>query len=380
MHRNSKLAARNAVTDMGNKTPLYDQHVAMGAKMVDFAGWELPLHYGSQIEEHRQVRTDAGMFDVSHMVVSDIEGGATREFLRRLAANNVDKLRTRGQALYSCMLNDNGGVIDDLIFYFIGERLFRVVTNSATRDKDLGWFRRLARECGDVVVTERRDLAMIAVQGPQARAKVGAALGEAVRERVAVLKPFTATMVGELFIAATGYTGEDGVEIIVPNDEAAAVWRRLARTQVTPAGLGARDTLRLEAGMSLYGADMDESTTPLESGLAWTVAWDPPQRRFTGRPVLEQQRARGIARKLVGLVLEEKGVLRNHQKVVCDEGREGSITSGSYSPTLGAAIAFARVPAGVQIGTRCQVDMRGKMATARVVKFPFVRHGKSCVT
>jgi aminomethyltransferase len=365
---------------MSNKTPLYDQHIAMGAKMVDFAGWEMPLHYGSQIEEHRQVRTGAGMFDVSHMVVSDLKGSAAREFLRRLAANNVDKLRTPGKALYSCMLNDAGGVIDDLIFYFMGENSFRVVTNAATREKDLEWFQNLARECGDVVVTARSDLAMIAVQGPQARTKVATALGEAVREHVERLKPFTATTIGDLFIAATGYTGEDGVEIMVPNERAPAIWQQLAQARVTPAGLGARDTLRLEAGMSLCGADMDESTTPLESGLAWTVAWDPPERQFIGRTALARQRDQGIASKLVGLVLEDKGVLRNHQQVVCDGQRAGSITSGSYSPTLGASVAFAPLPARVEIRARCQVDMRAKMATARIVKLPFVRHGKSYVT
>ncbi len=349
----------------------------MGAKIVDFGGWDMPLHYGSQVEEHHKVRQAVGMFDVSHMTVVDLTDGDLRGFLRVLLANNVDKLTTPGKALYTCMLNQQGGVMDDLIVYFLTEKWFRLVVNAATRKKDLAWITGRALDF-KVNVIERPELAMIAVQGPEARAKVGEALENEARKAASGLEPFSAVTIGELFIARTGYTGEDGCEIILPADTALALWQNLYDAGVAPIGLGARDTLRLEAGMNLYGADMDETTTPLEAGLAWTVAWEPVTRKFIGRERLEKQKAQGVARKLVGLVLEGKGVLRNHQKVHCESG-EGEITSGSFSPTLNESIAFGRVPAAVQTGDRCQVEMRDKWVEARVVKYPFVRNGKSCL-
>jgi aminomethyltransferase len=361
---------------MGHRTPLYEKHLEANAKMVDFGGWDMPLHYGSQIEEHRRVREDAGMFDVSHMTVVDLKGAEVRDYLRLLLANNVDRLKTRGKALYSCMLNAEGGVIDDLIVYYLDDQWYRMVVNAATREKDLAWLRAAAKKFDDVSVTERDDLAMIAVQGPHAKEKVYEAMGDAVREAMANVKPFNAVTVGELFIATTGYTGEEGFEIILPAKAAPFTWQMLLDAGVAPIGLGARDTLRLEAGMNLYGSDMDEHTTPLESNLSWTVAWNPEDRVFIGREALEAVKA-APPRKLVGLVLEDKGVLRGHQKVYCDGAGEGEITSGSFSPTLGRSIAFARVPVGT--GEEVEVDIRGKRMVARVVKIPFVRNGKSSV-
>lgn len=358
---------------MNNKTPLYDEHLKANAKIVDFAGWDMPIHYGSQIEEHHQVRRDAGMFDVSHMTIVDLTGERVREFLHLLVANNVDKLKP-SQALYTCMLNPQGGVIDDLIIYFMNEQWFRLVVNAATREKDVAWINRWAASF-QVKVTERAELAMIAVQGPTARSKVYEVLDAPTRTAAAALEPFYAANVGDLFIGRTGYTGEDGFEILLPGTQAVAIWRALLKVGVKPVGLGARDTLRLEAGMNLYGADMDETTTPLESGLAWTVAWEPRSRVFIGRDVLDKQKAEGVQRKLVGLILDEKGVLRNHQKVAAEGVGEGEITSGSFSPTLGKAIALARVPA--QTGTSCLVEIRGKMVAASIVKPPFVRNGKA---
>jgi aminomethyltransferase len=363
---------------MGLKTPLYDTHLAAGAKIVDFGGWDMPLHYGSQLEEHHAVRRDCGIFDVSHMNVIDVKGAAVREFLQLLVANDVGKLKTPGKALYTCMLNAKGGVIDDLIIYYLDDQWYRIVSNAGTREKDMAWIRDVAERVGQVKITQRDDLAMIAVQGPNAKEKVYAALGESLREKAGALKPFFAASVGELFVATTGYTGEDGFEIILPARIVAATWQKLIEAGVKPAGLGARDTLRLEAGMNLYGNDMDETTTPLESGLAWTVALSPPERGFIGREVLDQQRKNGVTRELVGLLLEGKGVLRGHQKVFCN-GAEGDITSGTYSPTLERSIALARVPAGVVIGSMVEVDIRGRREPARVVKYPFVRHGKSCL-
>jgi aminomethyltransferase len=359
---------------MTQQTLLNASHRKLGAKMVDFGGWDMPLNYGSQIEEHHVVRRDAGMFDVSHMTVVDLHGPRTREFLRRLFANSVDKLKVSGKALYSCMLNDDGGVIDDLIVYYLSEDFFRVVVNAATHDKDLAWIGQQAKPF-DVKVIERADLSMIAVQGPNARVKVQSLLSDQVRKAAAKIGKFSTTEGDGLFIARTGYTGEDGYEIIVPGVEAVALWDKLLAAGVAPAGLGARDTLRLEAGMNLYGQDMDETITPWEAGLAWTVSLE-PGRDFIGRAALERQKADGVPRAMVGLVMDDKGVLRHGQRVVTPNG-DGEILSGTFSPTLGKAIAFARVPADV--GVSVEVDIRGKLVPVRVVKYPFVRDGKACI-
>ena len=360
---------------MGKHTVLYDTHVAAGARMVDFGGWDMPVNYGSQIEEHHAVRRDAGMFDVSHMTVVDLEGAKTREFLRMLLANDVDKLRVPGKALYSCMLDEKGGIIDDLIVYFLRDDWFRMVVNAATHDKDMAWIGEQA-QAFDVQINER-DLAMIAVQGPKAREKAAQALPTDARAAALALKPFMALKFGGFFIARTGYTGEDGFEIMLPPGQAAALWQALIAQDVVPCGLGARDTLRLEAAMNLYGQDMDENVTPLESGLDWTIAWEPAGRVFIGRYALEAQRDAGIKRKFVGLILEDKGVMRSHQKVLVGGGDTGEITSGTFSPTLEHSIALARVP--VSTGDSVQVDIRGKPSKARVVKPPFVRNGKILV-
>jgi len=358
---------------MSKKTPLYDQHLAAGARIVDFGGWDMPLHYGSQKDEHHAVRERAGVFDVSHMTIVDLSGERVRDFLRQLLANDVAKLTVRGKALYTCMLNDAGGVIDDLIVYFIDERHFRLVVNAATRDKDLAWIRKQAANHG-IKVSERAELAMIAVQGPQARALAAPCIDVEFRDVALAMKPFNGMSAGDLFVARTGYTGEDGWEIVMPAARAAAIWDRLLAAGVRPCGLGARDTLRLEAAMNLYGNDMDESVSPLEAGLEWTVAWEPAERDFVGRSALERQRGDAHTRRFVGLLLEDKGVLRAHQRVVVAGIGDGEITSGGFSPTIGRSIALARLPAGNY--DRAQVDIRGKMLDVRIVPTPFVRNGQ----
>jgi len=366
-------------------TVLNEAHRALGAKMVDFGGWDMPLNYGSQIEEHHQVRRDAGMFDVSHMTVVDLHGTQARPFLRHLVANSVDKLHKPGKALYTCMLNTQGGVIDDLIVYYLGEDFFRLVVNAATRAKDLAWITQQAAPFG-VDVSERSALSMIAVQGPQAREKTLGVLAANDRARIAKLGKFSAgaATTGDgaaLFVARTGYTGEDGFEIIVPEAQAVALWNALLTAGVKPAGLGARDTLRLEAGMNLYGQDMDETVSPYEAALAWTVSLD-ADRDFIGRSALEAQNLSGAPRQMIGLVMDEKGVLRHGQTVLTANG-EGEILSGTFSPTLGRSIAFARVPVGeLSPGTAgdIRVDIRGRHVPVRVVKFPFVRDGASLVS
>ena len=355
---------------MSKKTVLNETHRALGAKMVDFGGWDMPINYGSQIEEHHQVRRDAGMFDVSHMTVLDLRGDQARAFLRKLVANSVDKLKKPGKALYACMLDEKGGVIDDLIVYYLAEDFFRLVVNAGTRDKDIAWITAQSAPFG-LQVTERRDLAIIAVQGPKAREKVLGLLSPAAAEAAGKLGKFVACEADGLFVARTGYTGEDGFEVIVPEAMAVEFWNRLLDAGVKPAGLGARDTLRLEAGMALYGQDMDESVTPYETGLDWTVSLD-EGREFNGRAALEAQKAGGVPRHIVGLVLDEKGVLRHGQAVATAAG-QGEVLSGTFSPTLGKAIALARVPAG-ELG-EVTVDIRGRHLPVRVVKYPFVRDG-----
>jgi aminomethyltransferase len=363
---------------MTEKTVLNATHRALGARMVDFGGWDMPINYGSQIEEHHAVRREAGMFDVSHMTVIDLHGARVRDFLRHLLANSVDKLKVHGKALYSCMLDERGGVIDDLIVYYLGDEFYRLVVNAGTRAKDLAWIE-LQAQAFEVQVKERPEFAMIAVQGPAARAKVLGLLHEVDRARIEKLGKFAAAAAQgphgmPLFVARTGYTGEDGFEIVVPAEHAVALWEALAAAGVAPAGLGARDTLRLEAGMNLYGQDMDETVTPWEANLAWTIALD-EGRDFIGRAALEQQKAAGVPRVMVGLVLDDKGVLRHGQKVLTANG-EGEILSGSFAPTLNKAVAFARIPVGEPGDVR--VDIRGREVPVRLVKYPFVRDGKPC--
>ena len=366
------------------KTPLNAAHHALNARMVDFGGWEMPVNYGSQLDEHRAVRTDAGMFDVSHMRVVDFSGANARAFFSHALANNVAKLQTSGRALYTCMLNPQGGVIDDLIVYYFAEDSFRTVVNAATADNDIAWFESLNAEGGfGVTITPRLDLAIVAVQGPNARERVWQ-VAPSTRSATETLKPFNAAKIdatpfGQLMIARTGYTGEDGFEVVLPAVAVGEFWDALQRQGVKPCGLGARDTLRLEAGMNLYGQDMADDVSPLDAGLAWTVDLKEP-RDFVGRAALE---ANGCRAAFVGLILQKEngkagGVLRAHQKVLTPHG-EGEITSGTFSPTMQESIAFARVPQRVQPGDVVQVQIRDKALPASVVKLPFVRNGKVLV-
>ena len=354
------------------RSPLHDEHVALGATLVPFAGWEMPVRYTGDIAEHTAVRTAAGLFDLSHMGEISVRGDDAAAFLEHALVGRLSAVGLWG-ARYTMMCTPEGGVVDDLIVYRLDDGNYRLVVNAATREKDLEWIRRHAQDFG-VHVNERAELAMIAVQGPQARELAATLIDAHWREQALALAPFSACYAGEWFVARTGYTGEDGWEILLPAADAAEAWAALLEAGVAPCGLGARDTLRLEAAMNLYGNDMDESVSPLESGLEWTVAWEPADRDFIGRAALEQQKASGGLRRFVGLLLEDKGILRGHQRVVVDGAGDGEITSGGYSPTLDRSIALARVPAGVQ--DRAKVDIRGRLAEARIVPTPFVRYGK----
>ena len=363
------------------RTPLYESHLAAGAKMVDFSGWDMPIHYGSQIEEHHAVRRDAGMFDVSHMCALDLAGPDACSYLHRLLANDVATLTTPGKALYSCLLDESGGVIDDLIVYFFSPTYYRIVVNAGTAEKDLAWMR---KQLGGVnggfaaELTQRRNgpdaLAMIAVQGPQARAKFWTTF-PATRAATEPLGLFQAVETGGWLVARTGYTGEDGFEISLPAADAGTAWQRLLEAGIKPCGLGARDTLRLEAGMNLYGQDMDESISPYEAGLRWTVDLKDAARDFIGKSALEGKNARQVRNQFAGLLLQDRGVLRAHQKVVTPLGI-GETTSGSFSPSLNQSIALARLPEGIAPGSEVDVEIRDKRLKARVVKPSFVRNGK----
>ena len=363
------------------RTPFHDSHLAAGAKMVDFSGWEMPINYGSQIEEHHAVRTDAGMFDVSHMCALDLTGSDARAYLRHLLANDVAKLTTPGKALYSCMLNAEAGVIDDLIVYFFTPEHYRIVVNAGTAEKDIAWMQAQLKGFSAELAMRRggsHAVAMIAVQGPKARERFWAAFPDsrAASEPLGIFQgvEFPSTD-GHWLIARTGYTGEDGFEITLPAGEAALVWYQLRGAGIKPCGLGARDTLRLEAGMNLYGQDMDESVSPYEAGLKWTVDLKDAARDFVGKSALA---TRQLSVQFVGLLLLDRGVLRAHQKVVTPQGA-GETTSGSFSPTLNQSIALARLPAAVAIGSEVEVEIRDKRLKARVVKPVFVRNGKSLI-
>ncbi len=359
------------------QTALIDCHRTAGGKLVDFAGWELPINYGSQVSEHHAVRSDAGIFDVSHMTVTDFRGSGVLAFLRRLLANDCAKLQADGQALYSCMLNPQGGVIDDLIVYRMAAEDYRIISNAATRDGDLDWFKsQLSGFDAEMVV--QTGYALLALQGPAVRQRLETLLPGSLVTQAVGLKAFSACQDGALFVACTGYTGEDGYELLMPAEQAAAFWEQCLAAGISPIGLGARDSLRLEAGMSLYGNDLDIDHHPLESGLAWTIDWSDESRAFVGRDALEAWRNEDSEYMLTGLVLEQRGVLRNGQKVYIDGLESGMITSGGFSPSLGAGIALARITRTQK--TQVDIDIRGKAAPARVVTPPFVRRGQSCVS
>lgn len=355
---------------MGLKTPLYDAHLADDAKMVDFGGWDMPIHYGSQIEEHHAVRNAAGVCDVSHMTVVDVMGVDSLAYLRRLLANDVAKLTVPGKALYSAMLNEQGGILDDLIVY-LTEDGYRVVVNCATREKDLAW---MAKQSAgfDCNIQERPELAILAVQGPDSLEIVKSLVTSERAALISELKPFVGRFSGSWFIARTGYTGEKGVEIILPGEEAPAFWAAIRAAGIAAVGLGARDTLRLEAGMNLYGSDMNESVTPFESNMGSTVVMS-SDHEFVGKSALQTQLDAGIEQELVGLVMLEKGVMRGHYPIYRGDQQVGEITSGAFSPTLSHSIALARVQIGAE---PLEVGIRNKRMPVYVIPPPFARNGK----
>lgn len=360
---------------MGLRTPMYDMHLALGAKMVDFNGWDMPLHYGSQVDEHHHVRNECGVFDISHMSIFDIQGTQAPAFLQRMLSNDVALLDAVGCAQHSTLLNEHAGVIDDLIAFRTAGG-YRLVCNAVTRERVQTWLAQHATAFA-CTVTWRNDLSMFSVQGPLARERLAAILSSARSNLVHNLQHNQGAADGDWFISCTGYTGEDGIEIMLPAAQAIDFINELVGAGISPIGIGARDTLRLEAGFNLYGFDITEQVSPLVANMNDVISWEPSSRDFIGRQALQAQRDAGISEKLVGLVLEERGVLRAGQPVRIDNNTTGVITSGSFSPTLGKAIALARVP--MQTSERAEVEIRHKWFPVRIVKPRFVRHGKILV-
>lgn len=351
------------------KTALYDEHIKANAKIINFFNWSMPINYGSQLKEHNYVRNDAGMFDVSHMSIVDLKGRVSYDFLRYLLANDIAKIN-KNKSLYSVMLNASGGIIDDLIIYCIADNHYRMVINAACSEKDLNWINTNAKDF-QVDIDPLNDYAIIAVQGPNA---VDKTIKAAPKLKAAKnLTKFSNIIIDDIFIARIGYTGEDGFEIMLKNNPALSLWKQLLKVGIKPCGLGARDTLRLEAGFNLYGNEMNEQTTPLETNLIWSVDFKDNNRKFIGKESLKKQLKLGVKNQLKGMILTTKGVLRNNQEVFTNKGI-GKVTSGSFSPTLNKAIAFVSVPTAAD--SAVEVKLRAEKVKAKLIKMPFYKNGK----
>ncbi len=347
---------------MLQQTALHSWHAQHGAKLVPFAGFDMPLHYGSQLDEHQMVRKKAGLFDVSHMQLTHLAGDNVTEMLRYLLSQDVAALAAN-QASYGCLLNARGGIIDDVIVYRLAENQYWMVSNAATKTKVMPWLKQHA-ENFSVTLASLDDYSLIAIQGPEAIEKT-AALFDGVRD----IPPFGFLTTDDgLMLARTGYTGEDGFEIMAPHARITAIWQQFLELGAKPCGLGARDTLRLEAGLNLYGQDMDENTTPLSSGLSFALHWT--DRDFMGRDVLTAMKKENDFWLRKGLILHHGGILRPGMKVMGDFG-ESKVLSGSYSPTLSASIALVRLPQGTEQGIH--VVIRNKSIPVEVVRPPFYR-------
>jgi aminomethyltransferase len=353
-----------AGTETLKRTPLHDRHVAAGAKLVPFAGWEMPVQYGGIREEHMAVRERAGIFDVSHMGEIETSGPGAEELLQRLLSNDVSKIAERG-AQYSLLCNEQGGVLDDLFTYRLGPERFLTVTNASNHESDRAWFERHASG-HDATVTDRiADFAMLAVQGPDARAIVGS-LADGELPRRFTTKEMTVAGARNTVVCGTGYTGEDGVELLVAPDRAAAVWDAVVAAGATPAGLGARDTLRIEACFHLYGNDLTEDRNPIEAGLGWCCK---EETGFIGADAVKAAREHGTAEKLVPFAITGQGIARQGNRVLGG----GVVTSGTLSPVLGYGIGMAYLPRErTEPGTPFEIDVRGKTRSAEVRSKPLI--------
>ena len=355
------------------QTVLHSQHLSLHAKMVDFSGYSMPLQYQSQMQEHLAVRNNAGIFDVSHMKVISITGNDTIKFIRYLVANDIAKL-SPGKAMYTCMLNHKGGIIDDLIIYYFNNRHINLIVNAACADKDIKWMTTTA-ESFDVTINIQDTKSILAVQGPNAISLASKILPEEYSHVLSTLKPFETSLYNTDFIARTGYTGEYGFEIVVQPATAIQIWEQAIHEGITPCGLAARDTLRVEAGLNLYGQDMDETTSPLISNLKWTVSLDDTDRDFIGKQAILKEIECGVKFKLTGVSMTTPGMLRNHQQITFQDGTTGTITSGSFSPILKHAVGMARVP--IKAPEYGQVMQRKQSTEIKLSPLPFIKKIKT---
>ena len=342
--------------------------------MIDFHGWDMPINYGSQLSEHEQVRNSCGIFDVSHMTILDFEGKDVKEFLRKLLANDINALNEDFDGLYSALLNESGGILDDLIAYKL-ESGYRLVFNCATRESDISW---IVSQVGDMNVSfsERLDLSMIAMQGPDVFEVLSRCFSAETSNELKKKRPFQGLMENGTLVTTTGYTGEKGVEIMIDNEKANSLWQKAIQSGARPVGLAARDTLRLEAGMNLYGFEMDKMISPLECNMAWTVSLKDKERSFIGKEAFELKKKNGDHDLLKGLLFEDRCIVRSNQEIFFDEKKtkEGIVTSGTYSPTLKKSIALARIVHSDK--ETCLAEVRGKIFTAAIGQPRFIKEGK----
>ena len=362
------------------RTPLYDRAVELKARLTAFSGWEMAVQYSGLKQEHQAVRSSVGMFDISHMGKFILQGKELLKHLQKLVPSDLERLQP-GRAQYTVLLNPQAGIIDDIIIYYqgetkAGEQRVKMIVNAATTTTDKTWLLANLKTTPVELEDISRQRVLIAIQGPQ----VIRFLQPLVEEDLTAIKSFghlEGKVLGETaFIARTGYTGEHGFEVMVEPEAGIKLWRSLLDAGVTPCGLGARDTLRLEAAMCLYGQDIDETTTPLEAGLGWLVHLD-SKGDFIGRSILEQQKAAGVERKLVGIQMEGRHIARHGYQVLFDGKLVGEVTSGTLAPTLGKAISLAYVSKSLsKVGQQLEVEIRGKSYPASVVKKPFYRSSK----
>ncbi|GAC1398346.1 MAG: glycine cleavage system aminomethyltransferase GcvT [Ktedonobacteraceae bacterium] len=362
------------------RTPLYEQHLELGARIVDFSGWEMPVQYTSILEEHEAVRTHAGLFDVSHMGEFKVEGAGALAFLQSLVPNDVTRLALH-QALYTQLCRTDGNVIDDLLIYRLAEEQYMLVVNAGNIAKDLAWVKEHGKHLSDVTITDQSDYtALLALQGPEAQA-ILQSLTEVDLTSIRYYYCEAGLVDGiNCLISRTGYTGEDGFELYCAPVDVVELWQKLLATGkahgLLPAGLGARDTLRLEAALCLYGHELDEQTNPLEAGLGWTVKLKKAE-QFLGREALQQVKGSGPQKQLVGIEMVERGVARGGYALYDNEQHVGIVTSGAPGPTVHKNIALGYVdPAHAVVGSTIQVDIRGKRLAARIVPLPFYKRQK----
>ncbi len=368
------------------QTPLNNQCLQAGGRMVPFAGWEMPVQFAGLINEHQAVRQFAGIFDISHMGVFLLEGNNPKDILQSLVPSDLHRIGP-GEACYTVLLNENGGIIDDLIIYDLGARngnpaQLLLVVNAACTDSDLTWIRKHLESSNISITDAKDDKCLIALQGPKAQEVLEKVSGQSLSKIPRFghceieLTSIGLDVNSPIFISRTGYTGEDGFELLISSKGGNLLWSKLTEIGVTPCGLGARDTLRLEAAMHLYGNEINSSTTPLEAGLGWLVHLEMPA-QFLGRKVLERQAQEGIKHRLIGLKIQGRGIARQGHLVIHKDKKIGEITSGTWSPTLQEAIALAYVPTEAsKPGNLLEVEVRGKRHSAEVVKLPFYRRKK----